>query len=152
MAVWERACRRGMTWRCVHAVCCGRAVRVWRLGDAERQHDRQLHGLGIIRAPRPLWQSGRGGGAWYADVEGLRLSGGATRWRGVRGRATAGRGASIGMALGVGAAVAVWSGDAVGWLAGGVVRRYGHGCVGEGLQTARDMALRARRWSRAGCS
>ena len=53
MAVWERACRRGMTWRCVHAVCCGRAVRVWRLGDAERQHDRQLHGLGIIRrAPR----------------------------------------------------------------------------------------------------
>ena len=110
MAVWERACRRRVTWRCVHAVCRGRAARVRRLGDAERQHDRQLHGLGIIiiRAPRPLWQSGRGGGACYAGVEGLlRLSSGATRWQGVRGRPTAGRGASIGMALGVDAAVDV---------------------------------------------
>ena len=55
------------------------------------------------------------------------------------------------MALGVGAAVDVWLGDAVGWVAGGVVKRHGHGCVGEGMQTAHDMAPRAYRLSRAGC-
>ena len=45
-----------------------------------------------------------------------------------------------------------WVMQAVGWLVGGVVRRFGRGCVGEGMQSAHDMGLCARSSLPAGCS